>query len=319
MANTGTAQVTQAVTEHFNKRLLMKAQPYLPHNKWADIADIPRNSGTLIRRRRYTLLTAATTPIVEGVTPDLQQLAITNVDTTVQEYGSGVLLTRKLLYTTLDPLLNEVNDLLAQNAGNTLDQLNRDELATTTTKQYASTATSTGTVSSTMKLTKDEIMQAVRTLKNNNAMKITSMVDSSDGFNSSPIPASFIGLVHPNSTYDLKNITGFVRVEEYGSQKAAMENEVGTLDEVRFIESTNAKVRSAEGAGSIDVYSTIILAKEAYMNSRIAGEGLRNIIEGPGGNSDPFHQRTTSVWFATFATNILNDNFLVDIQHAVSA
>jgi N4-gp56 family major capsid protein len=319
MAQTGTAQITQATTEYFNRRLLTKAVPYLPHAKWADIADLPRNNGTLIRRRRYTLLTVATTPIVEGVTPDLQQLAVTNVDTTVQEYGSGVLLTRKLLYTTLDPILREVNDLLAQNAGNTLDQLNREELATTTTKQYASTATSTATVSSVMKLTKQEIMEAVRTLKNNNAMKITEMVDSSDGFNSSPLDACFVGLVHPNATYDLKQIPGFIRVEEYGSQKAAMENEVGTLDEVRFIETTNAKVRTAGGAGSIDVYSTIILAKEAYMNSRIAGEALRNIIQGPGGNADPFEQRTTSVWFTTFATNVLNDAFVLDLQHAVSA
>lgn len=297
----------------------MKAVPYLAHNKFADIADIPRNQGTLIRRRRYTLLSATTTPIVEGVTPDLQQLAVTNVDATVNEYGSGVLLTRKLQYTTLDPLLNEVNDLLGQAAGNTLDQLNREELATITTIQYASTATTTATVSSVMKLTKQEIMEAVRTLKNNNALKLTEMVDHSDGFNSSPLDASFVALVHPNSTYDLKNITGFIRVEEYGSQKVAMENEVGTLDEVRFIETTNAKVRTAGGAGGIDVYSTIILAKEAYMNSRIAGEGLKNIIEGPGGNADPFHQRTTSVWFSTFASQILNDAFGVDVQHAVSS
>ena len=319
MASTGTGQVTQAVTEFFNRRLLLKARPYLAHNQFADIADIPRNQGTLIRRRRYTLLTAATTPIVEGVTPDLQQLAITNVDATVQEYGSGVGLTRKLLYTTLDPLLNEVNDLLGQNSGNTLDQLTREELATTTTIQYASTATSTATVGATMKLTKQEIMTAVRTLKNNNALKLTSMVNHDDGFNSSPIDAAYIGLVHPNSTYDLKNITGFVRVEEYGSQQSAMQNEVGTLDEVRFIETTNAKVRTSEGLGSIDVYSTIILAKEAFMNSRIAGEALRNIIEGPGGNTDPFHQRTTSVWFSTFVAAILNDAFLPDLQHAVSS
>jgi N4-gp56 family major capsid protein len=297
----------------------MKATPYLPHNKFADIADIPRNQGTLIRRRRYTLLTAATVPIVEGVTPDLQQLAITNVDTTVNEYGSGVLLTRKLLYTTLDPLLQEVNDLLGQNSGNTLDQLNATELATITTKQYASTATSTATVAAGMLITKAEIQEAVRTLKNNNAQKITQMVDPSDGFNTSPVDACFVAFVRPATTYDLKNIPGFIRVEEYGSQRKVMEGEVGALDEVRFIETTNATIRSAAGVGSIDVYSTIILAKEAYMNSRIAGEALRNIIEGPGGNSDPFHQRTTSVWFSTFATNILNDAFGVDLQHAVSA
>ena len=318
MANTTTSVVTQAVTEYFSRRLLTKATPYLPHNKWAYISDIPRNQGTLIRHRRYTLLTAATTPIVEGVTPDLQALAITNVDATVAEYGSGVLLTRKLLYTTLDPLLREVNDLLGQNAGNTLDQLNATELATITTKQYASTATSTATVTAAMKITKAEIQEAVRTLKNANAQKITEMVNHDDGFNSSPIDACFIGIVRPNTTYDLKNIPGFIPVAEYGSQQAAMPGEIGALDEVRFVETTNATVRTAEGAGSIDVYSTVILGKEAYLNARISGESLRNIIEGPGGNTDPFHQRTTSVWFATFVAQILNDNFGVDLQHAVS-
>jgi len=228
------------------------------------------------------------------------------------------MLTRKLQYTTLDPLLNEVNDLLGQSAGNTLDQLNRDELATITTKQYASTATATNEVSSVMKITKDEIREAVRTLKNNNAQKLTEMVNHSDGFNSSPIDACYVALVHPNTTYDLKELSGFIRVEEYGSQKVAMPNEVGSLDEVRFIETTNAKTRASAGAGAITVYSTIVLAKEAYMNSRIAGEAMRNIIEGPGGNTDPFHQRTTSVWFATFVSQILNDNFGVDVQHAVS-
>ena len=319
MAQSGTAQVPQAVTEFFNRRLLLKAIPYLAHNQFAEISDIPRNQGTLIRRRRYTLLTAATTPIVEGVTPDLQQLSITNVDATVQEYGSGVAMTRKLLYTTNDPILNEVNNLLGQNSGNSLDQLAREELATITTKQYASTATATNEVGATMKITKDEIMTAVRTLKNNNALKLTQMVNHSNGFNSSPLDATYIGLVHPNSVFDLKKVSGFIKVEEYGSQKVAMQNEVGTLDEVRFIETTNAKVRSSAGLGSIDVYSTIILAAEAFMDSRIAGEALRNIIEGPGGNTDPFHQRTTSVWFATFVAKILNDAFGLDLQHAVSS
>ena len=319
MAQTGTGQVTQAVTEFFNRRLLMKARPNLLYNKYADIADIPRNQGTLIRRRRYTLLNPATTPITEGVTPDLQQLSITNVDATVNEYGTGVLITRKLQYTTHDPLLNEVNDLLGQSAGNTLDQLTREELASITTIQYASTASATNEITSSMKITKDEIKEAVRTLKNNNALKLTEMVNHDDGFNSSPIDACYVAIVHPNTTFDLKELDGFVRVEEYGSQRAAMPQEVGSLDEIRFIESTNAKVRSSAGSGSIDVYSTIVLAKEAYMNSRIAGEAMKNIIEGPGGNTDPFHQRTTSVWFATFVPKILNDAFGVDIQHAVSS
>lgn len=297
--------------------MLTKARPLLVHGQWGQVRDIPRGSGDSIRFRRYSLLTASSTPLVEGVTPSLDTLAVTNIDATVQQYGRGFLLTDKLLFTTLDPVLMEVADILGEVAADTLDQLTAAELATTTTIQYASSASSNATVTSAMKITKAEVQEAVRTLKNNKAKKITSMVSASDGFNTSPIAASFIGIVHPNSTFDLKNIPGFIRVEEYG-QRAAMPGEVGSLDEVRFIETTNAKTYAAAGSGSIDVYGTLIIAADFYAVSRISGEAMKNYVEGPGGNSDPLHQRQTSAWKATFVATILNDAFGLSLRHAVS-
>lgn len=318
MAPNTTTTVPQAVSTFYDRKMLVKARPLLAHAKWGQVRDIPRNSGDSIRFRRYSLLTPSTTPIVEGVTPSLDTLSITNVDATVQQYGRGFMLTDKLLFTTLDPILLEVADILGENAANTLDQLTREELATTTTIQYASTATTNGTVTSSMKINKAEVQEAVRTLKNNNAKKLTSMVNPSDGFNTSPLDACFIGIVHPNTTYDLKNISGFIRVEEYG-QRPAMEGEVGALDEVRFIETTNAKVYTGEGDSSIDVYGTLIFGADFYAVSRISGEALKNIVEGPGGNADPFRQRQTSVWKATFVATILNDAFGLSLRHAVTS
>lgn len=310
--------VPQAVSTHYNRTMLTKAKPLLVHTKWAQVRDIPRGAGTSIRFRRYSLLTPSSTPLVEGVTPTLDTLSITNVDATVQQYGRGFLITDVLSYTTLDPVLQEVAEILGEVAANTIDLIVAEELATTTTIQYASTATTNGTVTSAMKLTKAEIQEAVRTLKNNKAKKLTSMVDASSGFNTSPLPATFIGIVHPNATFDLKNIPGFIRVEEYG-QKAAFEGEVGALDEVRFIETTNAKIYAGAGSGSIDVYGTIILAADAYAISRISGEAMHNYIDGPGGNSDPLHQRQTSAVKFTLAATILNDAFLLSLRHAVTA
>jgi N4-gp56 family major capsid protein len=314
-----TTTIPQAVSTHYDRNMLTKAKPLLVHTKWAQVRDIPKGAGTSIRFRRYSLLTPSSTPLVEGVTPTLDTLVVTNVDATVAQYGRGFLITDVLSFTTLDPILLEVSEILGEVAAETLDLLTAEELATTTTIQYASTATTNGTVTSAMKLTKAEIQEAVRTLKNNKAKKLTSMVDHSSGFNSSPIPATFIGIVHPNSTYDLKNIPGFIRVEEYGSQKAAFEGEVGALDEVRFIETTTAKVYTAAGSGSIDVYGTIILAADAYAISRISGEAMHNYVDGPGGNADPLHQRQTSAFKATFVATILNDAFLLSLRHAVSA
>ena len=223
------------------------------------------------------------------------------------------------MFTTLDPVLTETAELLGLQAGDTLDQLTRNVLIAGTTQQFASTATTEATVAAGMKLTKAEIQESVKTLKTNKARKITSMIDPSDGFNTSPVSSCYIGLVHPNATYDLKNVAGFIRVEEYG-QKKAMEGEVGALDEVRFVESTNCYYAEDVGVGSIDVYRTIILGQEAYGISRISGEAMKNIVKplGSAGTSDPLDQRQTSGWKATFVAKILNESFMVVIYHAVS-
>ena len=319
MLNT-TNNIDSAVNNYYDRRLLVKAKPRLIHLRYAQVRDIPANSSGTIKFRRYSLLSTASTPLSEGVTPTGSTLAKTDITASISQYGDYVTLSDLLLFTTLDPVLRETADVLGQQAGNTLDQLVRDTILAGTTVQYASTATARDEITSAMKITKAEVKEAVRTLKRNNASKITEMVDPSDGFNTSPVDAAFIGFVHPDTTFDLKDIPGFIRVEEYG-QKSALPGEVGALDEVRFIESTNAKVFEDAGASSIDVYGTLIMGAEYYAQSRVAGQAMRNIIKplGSAGSADPLDQRQTSGWKASFVAVRLNEAFAVRLEHSVSA
>ena len=320
MANTSLTQVTAAVNNFYDRSMLKAARPLLVHTRWAQVKDIPQHNTLVIKFRRYSLLAANTTALSEGVTPSGVQLAITDVTATVAQYGDFVTLTDLLQLTTLDPLLTETADLLGQQAGNSLDQICRDVIVAGTTVQYASTATARTGVTSSMKLNRAEIREAVRTLQNNDAMKVTRMVNPSTGFNTSPLNASFVGICTENTLFDLKNETGWVGIEEYASQKDAMEGEVGKLDEVRFVMTTNAKIFAAGGSGSIDVHGTLILAQNYYGISRISGAALKNIVKplGSAGTADPLDQRSTSGWKATFVAVRLNENFCVRIEHAVS-
>ena len=320
MTNT-TTQVTAAVNNFYDRRLLMKAVPKFNYGLFAQTRDIPSNTAETIKFRRYTLFSAATTALTEGVTPTGTSLAITDATASPLSYGAFVTRSDFLTFTTQDPLLREINDLLGIQSGDTFDQLTRDVLAAGTTIQYASTATSRGTVTASMKLTRAEITEAVRTLDDNNAEMLTEIINPSTGFNSSPIAAGYIGFISPKTYYDLKDAPGFIPVREYASQQGVLQNEVGSIDEVRFLKSTNAKVFSAAGAGSIDVHGTIIIAKEAYGISRIGGQALQNIIKplGSAGSADPLNQRATSGWKGTFVSKILNENFMIRIEHAVSS
>lgn len=314
-----TTVVPHAINNFYDRKLLMKAVPLFVHAKWAQIRDIPKGNTSTIKFRKYTLLTAATTPLTEGVTPTGSTLSVSDITAIVLQYGDYVPITDLLLLTTFDPVLTETAELLGIQYGDTIDQLTRNILAAGTTIQYVSSATARNEITSAMKITKLEIQEAVKTLKVNLAKKITSMVDFSTGFNTSPLPSCYIGIVHPNTTFDLKNIPGFIRIEEYG-QKKAMEGEVGALDEVRFVETTNAKVFASAGSGSIDVYGTLILGNDAYGISRISGAAVKNIIKplGSAGAADPLNQRQTSGWKATFVAKILNQAWLLRLEHAVT-
>ena len=274
-----------------------------------------------IKFRRYGNLSAATTPLSEGVTPTGSQLSVTDVTATALQYGDYITSTDVVDFSSVDSVLTETAELLGDQSGETLDQLCRDILVAGTTVQYTNSRASRVTVASGDIVTTTDIKKATRTLKNNNAKRIMSMINPSTGYNTTPINKCYIGICHVDTSYDLEGMTGFIPVEKYPNKKDVMENEIGSYGGVRFVETTNAKIFTGAGAAGIDVYATLIFGADAYGITRISGEALKNIIKplGSAGSSDPLNQRQTSGWKATFITKILNNDFILRLEHAVSA
>lgn len=321
MANTTTTEVSSGIAAYYDRSLLVRAVPALVHTRFGQVRDIPKNMSEAIKFRRYGTLTAATTALTEGVTPAGSQLSVTDVTATVALYGDYVTLTDFLQMTTLDPIISETTSVLGEQAGDTLDQICRNVIIAGSTYQYASSATARTEIAAGMVLNGDEVKEAVRTLKGNNAKKITSQVNPSTGYNTSPIRAAYVGIVSEDTEYDLKADPDFVPVEEYASQTTVMEDEIGKLDEVRFVMTTNAKVYASGGAGSIDVHGTLIMGRDYYGISRISGEAMRVIVKplGSAGSTDPLEQRSTIGWKASFVAKRLNENFAIRVEHAVSS
>lgn len=322
MALTDRSAIPAEVQEYYDNNLLDRAIPLYLHTMWAQVRDLPANAGTsTIKFRRYSNLTAATTALTEGVTPSGSALSTTEIQATVQQYGDYVTVTDVLTYESADPVLTEAGEILGDQAGDTLDILTRDVLAAGTTILYEGGHSARNQVTSTDLITTATIRKTVRQLKNNNAKRVTRMVNATTGIATEPVNQAYVGIVHPNTTFTLKSLAEFVPIEKYSSTMTAMPGEVGKIDEVRFVETTNAKVFTGAGASSIDVYGTIVLAMNAYGTTKIAGQGLTNIIKplGSGGTSDPLNQRATSGWKATFVAKILNDDYLARIEHAVAA
>lgn len=311
------------INSFYSRVLLDRAIANFVFNKWAQVRDIPKGNSDVIKFRKYGSLTAATTPLTEGTTPSGSQLSVTDLSATVQQYGDFITLTDKLKMETEDPIEMEATEILGEQSAETLDTLARDVLVAGTNIQYASTATARDEITAAMKLTAAEVREHVRTLKNNKAKKITSMISAQNGYNTTPVDACYIGVIHPNTTFDLKSDSAFVPVEKYanGLKAGVMDFEVGKIDEVRFIETPQAKIFEDAGLSSADVYATLIFGQNAYGNSRISGEALKNIRKqlGSAGSADPLDQRATMGWKATFVTKILQQAFMGRIEHGTSS
>lgn len=319
---TGRTQIAAEVNNLYDRTLLERAVPSFVHNRFAQVRDIPQNSGTnVIKFRKYGALTANTTALSAGVTPSGKQLSTTDITATVLRYGDYVTLNDEVLTESPDPILVDAAEVLGEQAGDSLDQICRDIIAAGSNVQYASTATQTSEVTAAMKLTRAEVKMAVRTLKGANAKPVTNMIDPSTGVATTPIGRSFVGIVSEDTAYDLDDAQGWIPAEKYPNKSNVMEDEIGALSNVRFIETTNAKVKTAEGADSNDVHCTLIFGKNAYAQSRISGLALKNIVKpiGSSGASDPLDQRGTSGWKASYVARILDQTKLVRVEHGVSA
>ena len=90
MANmTTTTEVDAGVNNYYDKLLLARAKPYLIHSMAAQQRNLPAKNSAIIKFRRYTNLSTATTPLTEGVSPAGSALDKTDMTVELQQYGKA--------------------------------------------------------------------------------------------------------------------------------------------------------------------------------------------------------------------------------------
>ena len=221
--------------------LIDMAQPELVHDQFGQKHPIPKNGGKTIEFRKYNPLPKALKPLTEGVTPDGGKLSMSVITAKVEQYGFYIEISDVLLLTAIDNNLVQATQQLGRQAGNTLDTITRETLNGGTNVQYAE-----GQVDSRSKLyytseedncnlTVNAIRKAVRFLKVMNTPRIN---------------GDYVGIIHPDCSYDLMNDPKWVNVKTYSDPKGIYEGEIGKIEGVRFVETSEAKIFSGDNLAS---------------------------------------------------------------------
>ena len=319
-ANAGTAVAPVQVTSQtgtgkdlsiemktfYSDYLIDMAEPELVHDQFGQKHPIPKNGGKSIEFRKYDALPAVPDNMVltEGVTPAGQNMNVGKVTSDVKQYGGYVALSDMLLLTAIDNNLVQATALIGSQAGRVSDAITRNIINAGRQVQFPDGTDSLRTnIDKGHVLTVDLIRKAVRKLKVMNAPKI-------NGY--------YAGIIHPDCSYDLMNDEKWVNVKTYSDPEGIYEGEIGRIEGVRFVETSEAMVWRGAGKDNTDVYSTLIIGANAYGVTEVTGGGLEHIVKqlGSGGTEDPLNQRATVGWKLTKTAEILVDQYMCRIETA---
>jgi N4-gp56 family major capsid protein len=252
---------------------------------------------------------------------------VTDITATLQQYGGLVQITDVILDTHEDNTLNEAVLLLGEQAAQMIEKMRYGVVKAGTNVQYANGALRNGVNTA---LTTAMQRKAVRALKRQNARPITTIVRSTPSFNTENVAPGFVGLIHPDLEGDVRLMTGFTPAEKYGSL-SPWENEIGKVDDVRYVSSSifepfpdagGAKGLMLSTSGtSADVYPVIYLGRDAYGLIALKGQyALTPMVVNPKpSDSDPLAQRGSVSWKAYQTCVLLNDAFLVRLEVSATA
>jgi len=328
---TGIADIPITSDAFFDAMLLARAKPRLIHMLGAQERTLPANQGTLsVRFRRYDKLAQNVTPLTEGTTPAGKTLGQTLVTVALNQYGDFTQIFDALAGISKEALFRETGDILADQAGESLDSVTRDVIYAGTSVDYANNRVSRVTVAAADVMDIGTIRNSVQVLKDADALEFTTQGSGTDQVGTLPIRPAYWGFMHTSQRQTFKQLAGFIEAHNYPSSITPLLGELGEVEGVRWIETTNGEVFTGAGAGGIDVYGSLIIAQNfhAVVNpsaaAPAAGEpasplGLQFIAKphGGGGAEDPLNQRSSAGWKGHFASVILNNAFGIRLEAAL--
>ena len=310
---TTSAGLAPEIKQYYDLVLLERALPNLLHLQFAQKRPLPRNAGKSVEFRRFNSLPEATTALTEGTPSNQQNVTVSTVVASVSQYGAYVTFSDFLVLTALDDYLAETSDLLGEQAGSTIDIITRNILTSGTNVRFVGGVGSRGAVTASSILGSSEMRRALRTLKRANAR---------------PFPelnGNYAFISHPDATMDLLGdstiTTAFQRGTPRGfDEQPEMIGYIGQYVNFSMFESTNARIYPSLGATGADVYAALAIGKDAYGVTEIDSDALMTYFQplGSAGSADPLHQQGTIGWKVNFAAEILNNNWLLRIEHSAT-
>ena len=270
---------------------------------------LPENGGRTAVFFRYNNLTANTTPLDQVSAGAGVVVSRETVEATVAEYGTYTLVPGLVRRTDIDPsVIKNIEEVLADNARETLDLIARDTISSNAQVVYAN-GSAVGTIDSGDTLTLLDVMKQVAKLQ---AARVKPY---DDGF--------YKAILHTYQAHDLfvETSTGNIAIRDLKKYDDAknldelmkpdfMTGRIGSIGNIMFYQTDLAK---SAVVNSISTREAFVMGKGGFgavsVSAPASGFNIFVNYSGEGQISDPYRRQTTVAWYIpTFAVANLDDN-----------
>lgn len=346
-AVTSLSNIAAPVNFVLMRGLLTQARKVLPFFNGTLPGELQRNQGAAtVKWRRFEDLAPTTTALGEvsttvafGMGRTAVQATVTDLTVAVAKYGNHINYSEELDLFNVNSRAVQLMDVLGRNAGESLNVLMATVFDGSTNVRFGNAVAAITTVTTAISL--GDIRYVVNQLNRQSAMKFFSMGTGSQNDGTSPVRASYFGITHPDAEEDIRQLTGFLGVEQYGGYIGDVQvGEFGAVGGVRWCSTPICPVATGAGTTSIngfrggtattnDVYKTFVYGREAVgsvglgeqhseeiylMGDRPPAIELIRKAVGSAGAGDPYNEIGTLAWKAWFAAKILNQAWIWEID-----
>jgi N4-gp56 family major capsid protein len=308
------SQLGQAIQTIWSKEILFQSLPILRYEQFAvKKTELGVQPGLTINFMRYNNLGAAS-QLVEGVRMTTNALSASQFSITVAEHGYAVAVSELLLNASFDDVMASSSRLLGRNMAMYLDGSARDTLLQATSVIYgydkfsnpqalnnnmyfnkgtaaanrnALVVGATGGFDFTAAVTKD----AVETLATKNVPRLGE---------------TYVCFIHPHQSRKLRDDPEFITVTSYAAPGNFMLGEIGRINDVVFIETT--QVKQITNAGGSTVYQASIIGDNAF------GHAISLPVELRDGGILDYGREHALAWYAIWGLGMITDQATLTIE-----
>jgi N4-gp56 family major capsid protein len=310
------SQLSPAIQVIWSKEILFQSMPVLRFEQFAvKKTELGIQPGLQINFMRYNNLGDAT-QLVEGVRMQTAALTASQYAITVAEQGYAVAVSELLLNASFDDVMASSSRLLGRNMAKYLDGSARDTLyaASSVLWGYAITAPATRTQISPYDAGTVGTSQADLTTGANKGlyyMSVSVTKDAVETLATKNVPRlgeTYVAFIDPHQSRRLRDNPEFIEVTKYSAPGNFMLGEIGRLNDVVYIETTQIRQTQPAGAGTPVVHWALYLGDNAF------GHAIALPVELRDGGVLDFGREHALAWYAIWGFGLITDQAAVIAQ-----